>query len=241
MATSQNDWPVFVNAPPPVWVVPDILKLRVCPGDVAYLFTDLATEFHNTVERVDEKVEEIPGYDDWGWNNRNVRNSNTTISNHASGTAIDLNATKHPQKERGTFTNAQMAQIRRILDRYRDPLTGSRVIRWGGDFSTTVDEMHWEINAEPAAITRVANMIRAIKEDEMALDKDDVLPLGEGNAVLLRQPDKRITVGEALTGAFATGVANGQKLDALLEEQKETNDLLRQLVNANVIANNPNQ
>lgn len=76
-------------------------------------------------------------------------------------------------------------------------------------------------------------------EQEDDMQTSDVLRLGPGNAALLDQDDREITVGEAVTGAFATGVANGRKLDALIAGQQETNRLLTALVAAVRAQNGP--
>jgi hypothetical protein len=91
--------------------------------------------------------------DDWGYNYRKNRNSDN-LSCHASGTAIDYNATRHPNGKRGTFAAAQVAEIRKILAEV------GGVVRWGGDFKSTPDEMHFEINANAAAVARVAARLR---------------------------------------------------------------------------------
>jgi len=93
-----------------------------------------------------------------------VRGSDTQVSNHASATAIDLNALKHPRGVRNTFSKGQVAAIRRILASY------DGVIRWGGDYSTTVDDMHFEINASKARVRAVADDLR----EEMKLTEENI-------------------------------------------------------------------
>lgn len=94
---------------------------------VAYNFTSLAKAFNSQVE----PVARIGGY-----NCRNIAGTNTW-SNHAWGLAIDINPSKHPQGQRGTFSNSQVRAIRAILSEHPH-------IRWGGDYDSTVDEMHFE-------------------------------------------------------------------------------------------------
>jgi putative peptidoglycan binding protein/D-alanyl-D-alanine carboxypeptidase-like protein len=93
--------------------------------------------------------------DDWGWSYRTNRNANN-LSCHASATAGDYNATRHPNGKRGTFTAAQAAEIRKIHAEVRS------VVRWGGDFTGTPDEMHHEICAGEAAVRAAANWIRGV-------------------------------------------------------------------------------
>jgi hypothetical protein len=88
----------------------------------------------------------------WGFSFRQNRNA-ANLSCHSSATAIDLNAPRHPNGKRGTFTKAQVAEIRRILAEV------GNVVRWGGDFAGTPDEMHFEIVASPATVGMVAGRL----------------------------------------------------------------------------------
>lgn len=146
MTTSQNGWSASERsqdfAPFP-WVTG-----RVRPGDVFTVLDYLARRFHMEVEGIEQ-------WQSWGWNYRNIRNSTTGLSNHSSGTAIDLNATRHVQGRRHTFNGSQVAAIRHILA----SLDG--VVRWGGDYSAVADEMHFEINANAARVAAVARAITA--------------------------------------------------------------------------------
>lgn len=76
------------------------------------------------------------------------------LSNHASGTAIDLNAPDHPLGEPGTFTDEQVARIRALLDEL------APVVAWGGDFDRP-DEMHFEVVGTPEEVAAVAARISA--------------------------------------------------------------------------------
>lgn len=116
-------------------------------GDVSTVLMYFAGEFHRRVQPLGEGC--------WGFNYRKNRNANN-LSCHSSGTAIDLNAPKHPNGSRGTFTAAQVKTIRAILAEC------SGVLRWGGDFHGTPDEMHVEVNANAAAVKKAADHIRAI-------------------------------------------------------------------------------
>lgn len=155
MATSYNGWPasrfpnvIGINSKwaPLGHPFPGGIK----GGDVETIFTYLVHQLHARVEPIEWYA---PG-DEWGYNYRaNVNNPNS-LSCHASGTAIDYNATRHPNGRRGTFTAAQVRQIREI----QKELDG--VIRWGGDFSGTPDEMHFEINASAAKVAEVARRLR---------------------------------------------------------------------------------
>lgn len=136
MATSQNGYRANDRSVISTRNVPGTnVRLAVRNGAPGDLLLEVAARFHREVEAI-----EGPVMDDWGYAERNIRGSSTTLSNHASGTAIDLNAPRHPLGKRGTFTGEQARRIRAIVG-----ATGG-VVRWGGDYTSRADEMHFEIN-----------------------------------------------------------------------------------------------
>jgi len=106
-------------------------KLR-CAESVGPLLAAFAAEFHELIEPIDEGT-----FDDWGYAYRMVRGNPTKLSCHSSGTAIDLNATKHPLGKAGTFPAEQIPMIRALAKKYG--------LKWGGDFKTRPDDMHFEV------------------------------------------------------------------------------------------------
>ena len=110
------------------------LKLR-CPEKVEPLLLNFAKEFNELIEPL-----EGGALDDWGYCYRDVRGVPGKLSNHSSGTAIDLNATKHPLGKVGTFDAAKVPMIRALAKKYG--------LTWGGDW-TKKDEMHFEIALSP--------------------------------------------------------------------------------------------
>ena len=160
MAVSQNGWKANDRG---------VVSRRQVPG------TDVSLTVRNGIpgdlliwvaEQVHKRVEPISNgrgaVDDWGYAERPIRGG-TELSNHASGTAIDLNATKHPLGKANTFTTKQQAEIRRIIAE-----TGGAV-RWGGDYKGRKDDMHFEIDANAAGVNRAWKAIQAkqqTKEDD---------------------------------------------------------------------------
>lgn len=142
--TSQNGWPVHRTSAG-LRRLPWITG-RVLPGDVWTIFDYLCRRFDGEVEAIDPRSS-------WGWAYRPIRGRTSGFSNHASGTAIDLNAPRHPLGARGTFTAAQRAQIRSIISDL------DRSVRWGGDYRGRADEMHFEINDSPQMVGRVAGRV----------------------------------------------------------------------------------
>ena len=149
MATSQNGYRANDRSLIASYKVPGG-KISMRKGDVATVLSYVANRFHSEVEPL-----KWPG--NWGYAERKIRGG-SSLSNHASGTAIDLNAPAHYLGARGTFSAKQVRAIRRILN------DCGGVVRWGGDYRGRKDEMHFEINAGTAAVARVAKAIRAGKK-----------------------------------------------------------------------------
>jgi peptidoglycan hydrolase-like protein with peptidoglycan-binding domain len=134
-------------------------------GDVTTILLYVAEQFH-------QHVEPLVDGDCWGYFYKFIEGS-TAISNHASGTAIDLNAPKHPMGKANTFNTTQVGKIREILNF----LEGA--VRWGGDYSTRKDEMHFEINKGEMVVARIAAKVRAISNPPTPPDHDHVLQQGD--------------------------------------------------------------
>lgn len=149
MTKSQNGYSACDSSVIAKYTVPGTsVKLNLRKGDVSVVLLDFAAWFNTHVEKL---VQAQCG----GYNCRVIAGSSTT-SNHGSGTAEDLNWTKHPQgKRHAGFSDAQRSAIHAQLKTY------GGVIRWGDDYSGTPDAMHYEINAGPAAVKVQADKIRA--------------------------------------------------------------------------------
>jgi len=140
VTTSQNGWTASkIRAEIDIdsFAIPGTKIKLTCNKAVAPLLVGFAAEFHKLIEPIDEG-----SLDDWGYCYREIRGSSTNLSNHSSGTAIDLNSTKHPLGKIGTFPNEKVPMIRALAKKYG--------ILWGGDFKHRKDEMHFEIALTPA-------------------------------------------------------------------------------------------
>ena len=122
------------------------IKVR-CAKAVAPLIAGFCKEFNELIEPIDGGA-----LDDWGYCFRNVRGTTDKLSNHSSGTAIDLNATKHPLGKIGTFPPEKVPMIRALAKKYG--------LKWGGDYKGRADEMHFEIELGEA---KVAALIGSLK------------------------------------------------------------------------------
>lgn len=121
-----------------------------CAEKVAPLLIGFAEEFHELIEPIDEGT-----LDDWGYAFRNVRGSTDKLSNHASGTAIDINSSRHPLGKVGTFPAEKVPMIRALAKKYG--------LRWGGDYRGRPDEMHFEVELSEA---KAAALIGSLKQKE---------------------------------------------------------------------------
>ena len=140
MTKSANGWTASkVRAEIDIdsFAIPGTKIKLTCAKSVAPLLVGFAAEFHKLIEPIDEG-----SLDDWGYCYREIRGSSTNLSNHSSGTAIDLNSTKHPLGKMGTFPIEKVPMIRALAKKYG--------LIWGGDFRSRKDEMHFEIALTPA-------------------------------------------------------------------------------------------
>jgi len=149
---SQNGWPV--NPPRSTRTIPGTnVRVNVADGDAGDVLMHVLGQVSTRVEDI-SLDSEAGERDDWGYAERNVRGSGD-ISNHASATAIDMNATRHVLGAQGTFTPQQSTEIRTILGEV------DNVVRWGGDYTGRRDEMHFEIVGSQAEVRAVAERLRA--------------------------------------------------------------------------------
>lgn len=153
MSTSQNGWPVLEAGSPKLhrWAIPCVngtLYLTLRNGSAGFLLVHFLLWFS-------EVIEDLTGAhpaDDWGWAVRAIRGS-STVSNHASGTAADGNATEHPLGVRGTLTSKEKESILARLRLYKGCL------RHGAFYAGRVDEMHVEIDQDLATCEEVARQL----------------------------------------------------------------------------------
>lgn len=153
MALTESGFPVLEPNSPLLRVVniPDghgaPTRVTLHWGSPAFLLAHLAVGFDRTVEDIDGPV-----VDDWGYAYRPVRGYSTAWSDHAGGTALDLNASQHPLGEH-TFTAKEHAQVEALLLRYDGALYG------GLNFHHRVDEMHFGCKGEYVHLEHVARRL----------------------------------------------------------------------------------
>jgi hypothetical protein len=116
------------------------VKLR-CAYFAAPLLVAFAEQFNELIEPIDA------GNDDWGYCYREVRQVPGKLSNHASGSAIDLNSSKHILGNAGTFPAEKVPMIQALAKKYG--------LAWGGDYHNRKDEMHFELALDPVKAAKL--------------------------------------------------------------------------------------
>lgn len=161
MPTSQNGWSASTTLATRKLVVNGVEFLGGIRDN-----DDVETVLDYVLEQFDQRVEPLKNPGCWGGNYRANRNDPTSLSNHASWTAVDANAPAHPNgvPTSRTFTVTQVAEVHKILAEV------DHAIRWGGDYTGTPDAMHFEVNCDAATLHAVAERLR----DDMPYTKDEL-------------------------------------------------------------------
>lgn len=142
---SQNGYSVISRGECKFYDVSGI-SLPLRPDDCGYLLARFSRQF-------DKRVETLGHTETFGHSERKISGTNEW-SNHASGTAVDLNSARHPYGAEGTFSAAEESEIYKLLDNFDD------VIRWGGTYRYSKDEMHFEIARPYAEVKLLAAVFR---------------------------------------------------------------------------------
>lgn len=206
---SYNGWP----ASPSLNTVPLVVHGETFPGGVRPdpVYTCLkyvAEQFHARVEPIVRA--DWHQADDWGFYYRLSTGSAYYLSCHASGTAIDINATRHPYgiPAYRTFTAEQIREIHQIL-------AEARVVEWGGDWNLA-DGMHFEISGSYAEVAAAAARIR---------DNQGEPPMADSDVILARLNK----LDEKVDRIAAQGSRVIKKLNASREREANAAQMLRDL------------
>ena len=149
---SQNGWPVglFTDLDVHNYLIDGANQhFKMCAGAAPVLAAFLK-EFNVLIQPINAAG---TVFDDWGANQMEIIPGTQDYSNHASGTAVDVNATKHVWKAATSgYTPMQETMI--------DGLTRKYGIRWGWRYIHGFkDPMHFEIIETPAQVkARIAKM-----------------------------------------------------------------------------------
>jgi len=139
MPTSLNGWTVLTNTSTmlKVGLVPKTTRKIRMQREILPLFLALAFDYDEWIAPIDQGPLDDAGY---AYRKANAANG---WSNHASGTALDINWTKEGAQKATNRTfwakndiRLRVSQLKRIY----------HVLDWGGDWSKAYwDPMHWEI------------------------------------------------------------------------------------------------
>lgn len=169
MATSQNGWPALDRDSNKLhlWKVPGTDRhFLLREGSAGFLLAHFILWYHEKVHRLNEKG---TPWDEWAWAWRPVRGQVSGLSNHASGTAVDLNATNYP------LGTTLMKAWRKVKIRAR-MLWFRGTLRWGGQYEGRKDQMHFEIDKPIWVCERLARRL---------------MDTPRGRRILKENPDQR--------------------------------------------------
>lgn len=182
MPVSQNGYAANDRTLTEVFEIPETsVKMRLRKGVCGETLATIASWVDQNVEDIDirEGVKGFDVFDDWSYAERLVRGG-ASLSNHASGTAMDLNAVQHPLGVEGTWSPSEKRKINDYLqNEWKDPLTGRVVVRWGENYISRKDGMHFEIDANEAAVKRALSAYKARRAAEQE-PKPDPTPVTPG-------------------------------------------------------------
>lgn len=173
MTRSQNGWPLATSEQMAHTEVAGVgFSGGTLKGDVTIVMDAVSLAYHHRVERLH------PGWC-WGFDRRKIKGTEIW-SNHGSGTARDNNAPRHQQGQPAShsMTDHQIAECRAIVHEFHG------VVRWGGDFHTSPDVMHWEIVGTEADVRREAKRLTGSNRTEQIVKELPTLKAGaKGNDV----------------------------------------------------------
>lgn len=140
MGTSVNKWPASPN---PAEVGIRAFTVNLASGPKTIQLADAAgPALVAMIEWWDKNIEPVVQLG--SYNYREIRGYEGTgkVSNHGSGTAVDINWDKHPLGARGTIPADKVEGLRARAAELQ--------LRWGGDYRGRADEHHIEVNVPPA-------------------------------------------------------------------------------------------
>ena len=140
VGVSQNGWPASASASA-IDVIEFPVNLRSGTKKIR-LARAAGRSLVEMIEWWDQNIEPVTMIG--GYNYREIRGyeGSGKLSNHSSGTAIDINWDKHPLAAVGTIPADKVGLLRYEATK--------RGLRWGGDYRSRKDEMHLDVNLTPA-------------------------------------------------------------------------------------------
>lgn len=222
MTVSYNGW----SASPSSSAI-GIEKFRV-PGTSRYIWLRrsaapillwMMAYWHANIETIDQGI-----MDDWGWAYRATRGGGS-ISNHASGTAADVNATRYPRGT-GNMSWIKILKVRAMV-RKVNRAAGKTLIKWGGEWSGRYkDQMHLEL-APHTSPTDVARAMKALSDkpniwvSSVTKAMAATTPAGKGRSpISIGRLQSRLVATGHLKAPFAKGYCGKKTRDAYRSFEK---------------------
>lgn len=210
MTVSYNGW----SASPSSSSI-GITKYRI-PGtsETIWLRRSAAPILLWAMDYWNRNIEPIQGrqLDDWGYAYRATRGGGS-ISNHASGTAVDINALQYP-RGRANMSAVKVMKVRAMVRRINQA-AGKTLIKWGGEWSGAYkDQMHLELGPGTNA-TDVQRAVRALSDlpniyqanVRRAMKATTVRGRWSAKTSIARLQRRLVAKGHLKNGTFAWGYA----------------------------------
>lgn len=143
--TSQNGWPASPRGAD-IGIVTVAVPLR-SGTKTMQVASRAAPALTEIVQWWDANVEPVTTLGSYNYREIRGYEGSNTISNHGSGTAIDINASKHPLGATNTVSALTAARI--------TAKAASLGLRWGGNYRSRKDAMHFEVIFAPTAAAMV--------------------------------------------------------------------------------------
>jgi hypothetical protein len=161
MPTSINGWVVLPPENPKIkrFKVPGTKRYITLRDDIGPLLIALAADYHKTIAPID-----VGTFDDWGYAYREARSA-SLWSDHASGTAEDLNATQEGKQGPSAYgwwsKQGRYLKAKNLKSKYALVIWGGPE-QLGGDYSKPQnwDPMHWAL----APGTKLYQVLRQINK-----------------------------------------------------------------------------
>lgn len=168
----------------------------------------------------DRYIEDIEAgtLDDWGYAYRQVRGGEA-LSNHSSGTALDINAARYPLGTR-RMSLVKKAKVRALVARV-NTAAGMRLLVWGGEWSRP-DEMHLELASGTDAVDVYRTMRRLTVRETIKADAV-ITAFRSGSriaAVSMTRVQERLVASGHLKGRYAKGLPGRKTREAMKAWQK---------------------
>ena len=140
---SQNKWPASAD-PAKIGIRRFAVTLKKGVDSID-LHPQIAQPLIDMIKWWDENIEPVTLIHGHNWRAIAGKKGTDKLSNHSSGTAIDINPDSHPLGAEGTVPASKKTAL---LQK-----TASLGLRWGGSYPGRKDEMHFEWIKPPTSST----------------------------------------------------------------------------------------